>query len=519
MRPAARPRLRAGLGAASVLVVVALGAAAGAGCTEECCTIDSLPIRLARAPLMDGSAAAGALLAVAQSGAADQFLMVLDSGSPITVLASPAGSGASNVEHRDFDLRDALSGQDPAPLRAEFRDIALLELPLGPVGAAATQPLGIFGGDLAQAFSVELHFAPPATDPLCQGAIAPAGAAPGCSSVTLWRHQGASDGFLEDAGIATVHFALAGGGEVTTQGDPDFLGLRGPLQLPPTRIALRTCAVPDAFVPDSPQPSCGARGCEVTRATGVDLALVVATGVGPLVLGEAAWARVSAELPAPPVLTPAPLLVAGWPAPIVGPDTGGVSQQPLWTTIPRLALVDEETGPNDDLGPCVDLGRARRLEWVSYHQVHPELLQPTEMACVEVCDTDTRQPDLAQNSAAYLEIGGDIPVAVVADDDPFLQSVRFDVRPEGPEVDGLLGAGALGRMGGGVRMEIDYLSTPKRALFSCEPDTDRASCWAAARCPRLPDETQQHLCFGLGPHNKPATCAPAACLPAAAPTP
>ena len=56
-------------------------------------------------------------------------------------------------------------------------------------------------------------------------------------------------------------------------------------------------------------------------------------------------------------------------------------------------------------------------------------------------------------------------MAVVDDDAPFLQALRFDVRPEGPELDGLVGAGALGRS----RLELDYLSETPRAIFSCEP--------------------------------------------------
>ena len=98
----------------------------------------------------------------------------------------------------------------------------------------------------------------------------------------------------------------------------------------------------------------------------------------------------------------------------------------------------------------------------------------------------------AANSAAYLEIGGQIPVAVVADDDLFLQGLRFDVLPEGPELDGLVGANALGRS----RLELDYPSSPSRAVFSCETDA-REACWAAARCPQLPDRSSRHYCFGL----------------------
>jgi hypothetical protein len=73
-------------------------------------------------------------------------------------------------------------------------------------------------------------------------------------------------------------------------------------------------------------------------------------------------------------------------------------------------------------------------------------------------------------------------------------------------VDGVLGAGALGR----ARVEIDYLSGPPQAVFSCEQGVARSECFAAARCPRLPDPGDQHLCFGLPQHGFAPAC-PSGC--------
>jgi hypothetical protein len=100
-------------------------------------------------------------------------------------------------------------------------------------------------------------------------------------------------------------------------------------------------------------------------------------------------------------------------------------------------------------------------------------------------------------------VTGQIPVAIIADDSPYLQGYRFDLRPEEPEIDGVIGAAALGRS----RVEIDYISSPARAAFSCESDALRAECFAAARCPRLPDASYQHLCFGLPQHGFVPVCA------------
>jgi hypothetical protein len=171
----------------------------------------------------------------------------------------------------------------------------------------------------------------------------------------------------------------------------------------------------------------------------------------------------------------------------------------LWAAIPRFALVNLEAGTSLDPGPCVELGRARRTEIVSYDTV----MNPALGACGQPCDVDPTNSGEAANSAAYLEVSGQIPVAIISDDEPFLQGLRFDVLPEGPEIDGLLGANALGR----ARMELDYVSSSTRAVFSCETDASRAGCWAAARCPQLPDHSAVHYCFGLPAHTLPARCA------------
>ena len=106
--------------------------------------------------------------------------------------------------------------------------------------------------------------------------------------MTFWGHHGADLGYLQDSGYAVLRFSLAGGGEVTAEGDPDFFGQRGPLVLAPTRIVLRTCAVPADFSPEMPRETCCREPDAARLATGVDLALLLDTGVGPLVLSRAA---------------------------------------------------------------------------------------------------------------------------------------------------------------------------------------------------------------------------------------
>lgn len=491
-------RLPTGLGrggAVALLAGAGLLAACLSGCSQDCCTVDSFPIALDRAPLGNGVATGGALLATAGApdGPVGQTFgnMVVDTGSPITILSGPAASKLQTMQS-GFDLFDG--GTQLHGLRARFRNLDLFQLPLQPVGDSTSVPQWILGGNLLLNYSVEFRF----------GTLCSAGGTALCSSMTFWNHLGADQSFLEDAGFAVLGFTLFGGGEVTADGDSDFLGLRGPLQLPPTRVVLRGCAAPSAFSPSTSPPgqalpACCSAADALAQASGVNLSLMVDTGVGPLVLSRSAWTQVMAAVSASGETVPAevanPLLVATWPVPI----------DATWSTIPRFALVNLEAGNNLDPGPCVELARSRRTEIVSYQTVTNAA--PVPPVCGEPCDVDPNHTGEAQNSAAYLEIDGDIPVAIISDSEPFLQALRFDVLPEGPELDGLVGAAALGR----ARLEIDYLSSPARAVFSCEADATRDVCWAAARCPQLPDNDHQHLCFDLPAHGLPASCVPSGC--------
>jgi hypothetical protein len=478
--------------AGSLAFFVATVAALGAGgCSKECCTVDSEPIFVGRAPLGQAALPGGLLASAQPPGGGARFSMVVDTASPVTILAGPP-SASLEIKQGGFDLLDSTVAD--AHVRAQFRGIGLFELPLGAVGDAATMPGGVVGGDLMHAFSVELRFARP-----CPGAATDGGAAGApCSSVTFWRHQGASLGFLEDAGYAVLRFTAFGGGETTANSPPDFLGLRAPVTLPPTRVVLRACAAPRVFSRDEPLQQCCARGDEITRSTGVDLSLLLATGVGPMVLSRSAWTRVAATLTPAPTTTPGTLLVATWPTPITAD----------WTSLPRFALVDGFDPPSTgDEGPCVDLGRARRIEWTAAQAAAQAQQPPAVSACAQPCDTDPTTPSDSLNSAAYIELGGAIPVAIVKDAEPYLQALRFDIRPEGPDIDGLVGAGALGA----ARLEVDYLSDTPRAIFSCEVGSTPDTCYAASRCPHLPDHDHQHLCFGLPVQGLPATCAPSGC--------
>jgi hypothetical protein len=461
-------------GAVSGVIVggVLVGAFFAGGCSDACCTIDSYPINLLPA---GATPEAGGLRAMAEyhdSVCVDHCDLAIDTGSPLTFFRVDAGHPA-RVEQRTFDILDPMVNLTGSfPVRALFRGIGVLPLPLDPAG-----PYAVLGGDFLRNYSVEFQFSTP--------------------SVTFWSREGASDAFLANAGFAVLHFDLLGGAELTATSSPDFLGLTGPVEMPATRVVLRGCGMPDAFDPaTSVPPTCCKRGDDLTLSTGVDLALLVATGVGPLVLSQSAWNRLSATLPAPAPGAAMPIPGQSAPIPAATATTPGV----LWSTLPRLALVDQESAEADNPGACVELGRARRLEWVEWAEGHQ-----VEAPCVQPCDTDLRDGSLAQNAAGYIEISGAIPVAIVPDGTPLLQAVRAEIRPNGPELDGLVGAGLLAQ----TSLELDYKDQPGRALFSCgAPAADRstATCWTSPRCPRLAQSGEARACFGQEPHGLPAVC-------------
>jgi hypothetical protein len=455
---------------------------AASSCDEDCCTqVDSFPIPLVRAPLGGPMGGEGALIANAERRDApgQRIQMVIATGSPLTLLA---GDTDLATRRNGFDLLDPTLSTPPNDpvVRARFRNLSMLHLPLGVVGGGTGSivPGGVVGGDLLRGYSVELRFSPP--------------------SMTFWRHLGADLDFLQNAGYAVIRFTPYGGGETSALGDEDFLGERGPLVLPATRVVLRGCAVPADFTPDMPRDVCCTGPDAARLATGVDLSLMIDTGLGPMLLSQSAWSKVSAAVATPlPTPVPGTVSLATWSQPI---EVG-------WSSLPRFALVDLEVGAMNDPGACVELGRARRTEQVSY-QIAVNMSQDT---CAQPCDTDQRGTGLAQSSAAYLEISGptpgQIPVAIIPDEHPFLQALRFDIRPEGPELDGVVGVAALGR----ARVELDYRSSPARAIFSCESGAPRTECWAGARCPRLPSHDDRHFCFGLPEHRLAPSCAASGC--------
>ena len=94
-------------------------------------------------------------------GAAETFNMVIDTGSPFTILAGPPGASA-NTTAASWNLYSA--GFPPpmsAPLRATFQGWQVIEVPLYPAGDPSFLPQGVLGADLLRGYSVEFRFGAP----------------------------------------------------------------------------------------------------------------------------------------------------------------------------------------------------------------------------------------------------------------------------------------------------------------------------------------------------------------------
>jgi hypothetical protein len=447
---------------AGLLLAALAAAGSAAGCTEPCCTFDSRPIGLKRAEKGE------LVVRVNIDGRGPQDAL-LDTGTPITIWNAPLDGGLPQIKRRDIQLLGLTQGD---PIRATLRRTQTVAAPLSALPGMIT-PVALLGGDLLGNFSVEIGFAGP--------------------ELVLWAEQQASDGFLSSAGYAVLRLPRRGGGELESK-NPEGFGPAGPFQYPASLLVLRACGAPASFVKEAPLPARCCGDDQRTLASGADLALVLGTGFGPVILSRAAWNRLAASFDTPPVMTPGQLVVATSDTPIAAE----------WTHLPRLALVDRQAEPAVDPGPCVELGRARRLEQVAVSQAG----NADHALCALPCDQDPRTDHRAQNSAGYLELAGTLPVAIIDDGERLLQTLRAEVHPGAPEIDGILGADALRS----ARVELDYRNQPSRAIFSCEASADPNACRAVGSCPRLPEDGQTHSCFGLPAHALPRICDnPTAC--------
>ncbi|HEX7837402.1 MAG TPA: hypothetical protein VF469_08065 [Kofleriaceae bacterium] len=221
------------------------------------------------------------------------------------------------------------------------------------------------------------------------------------------------------------------------------------------RITLQACLGPDPD-PDTSQPFDPA----TFRQHGADALFVVSTGLGISILGRAAYDRylmavASDRLMPPPVpfdqLAPGSVFLPS------GLVTGRLA------TVDRLALVAASTG--NALSPCRQLYAHRLLTTYTLTRTMDTCQMDSNGNSARDCPCKT-SGDLFCSVPAILELTppAGIDVLVVDDTDPTLQALRTELRPDQPEVDGILGTDVLR----GAEIDVDY--PHDRLLARCPGD-------------------------------------------------
>jgi hypothetical protein len=412
------------------------------------------PILLARAPVQPGGPRLGGLLALVTTPAGLGPLLI-DTAFPMDTLARsqcPSAGPPGWTYTGRMDIHDAVT--PTAPLRADFTNVGLFDICPGASGDPSVQPAGVMGGPLLSNFSVGFEFPTGEADP---------------ASMTLWPAYPGTDDQLAQDGRVALRFDPRGNLPIA-QGDGE-----ASLSLPNSRVVLAACVGPRTFATSEPAETC-AHGEVALRASGEDMMLAIGTGEGPLILSQSAWARLAPKLGLDSE--------AGTVGQLYTPFTTVSADQPpvsaRFVAIPRLAIF-QGIPDSSWIGPCVELARARRIEWVLANQ--------DGGACFQPCDASGGQ---AASTYPYLELGGSLVAAVVSETSDIIRSLNADV-PAKPEVDGIVGAATLA----GVRMRIDYPADPQgRLIASCLEGAVRETCFAAPSCPGLSAGGQHHTCFG-----------------------
>ena len=177
---------------------------------------------------------------------------------------------------------------------------------------------------------------------------------------------------------------------------------------------------------------------------GTDLHMAISTAFGATLLTEDAYERYSASGIAPSFET-LPTSTVYLPS---GPIQGRRAE------IPFLALTGNAGGDSDGRGPCRELyanARMRNAKSCSDDTV--------DCPCAGSADTC--------KAAAAVELSHSVSVLVVPANLSLLQTLRDELRPQRPELDGILGVQALRSL----EIEFDYPNN--RLLMRCE---DLATC-------------------------------------------
>ncbi len=234
------------------------------------------------------------------------------------------------------------------------------------------------------------------------------------------------------------------------------------------RIAIDACFAPD------PDPSL------LESARGADMLLVASTSIGTSLLSASSYQRYRDEQCPRPDTPCAVPDVSALPAASVYLPSGLVSGHVA--TIPSLALVANST--SNPRAPCRQVYANHLL--AAQNCDSPD--DPNECPCFD----PTGQTHATYCPApAIIEVTppAGLPMLVIDDTDPTLQALRAELRPNQPEVDGILGTSAFEP----VELDIDY---PHGRLVGRCADTT-----ACAARPELTGDGAQRIqvqgCLGI----------------------
>jgi len=195
---------------------------------------------------------------------------------------------------------------------------------------------------------------------------------------------------------------------------------------------------------------------------GADALMVASTGIGITLLGVAAYERYRLARPGTPA-------VDSLPDEIVLLPSGAIAGKR--TVIDRLALVARST--STPRAPCRSA--------FGHHTL-------TERNCTAgddcVCEED--ETFCAVPAVVELSPAAGIDILVIADDEPILQALRTELRPDQPEVDGILGTNAMRD----AELDIDY--PHDRLLARCT----NVGCATRPALPTVNDRAHVQACLG-----------------------
>ncbi|HWM86629.1 MAG TPA: hypothetical protein VNO33_12345 [Kofleriaceae bacterium] len=375
-----------------------------AACTEDARAIDPFPIRVdvSRGPV-----------ALAVNTGEGPVPAIIDTGTPLTLMDRFVDGEPLTVARRRKVTVTLLGLDDvgePTISRARFPDTTTIELHPCPgdgicrVGLddEAVEFRGIVGADILARSAARFDFP--------------------SAELRFFPETSGDSSDLGDDCHAVIGQAFAGGGTLLVGGTEIVFGALRPV----VGACLDQEGAPD------------------DEERGSDALMMLSTGLGVSVLAASSYERYAAESGAPP-LDSLPSGELHFPS---GPAEVRLGQ------VGSLALVGSLGQTSEDLqdrGPCRELYLNRVMA--------TRACEDPDSGIADDCPCPG-QASFCTASAA-VDIDRSIEVAVLDDGHPVLQALRDELRPEAPELDGILGTRALASL----RLELDYLND--RMVMRC----------------------------------------------------